>query len=343
MTKNPDRMRAVEAQAFSLDALKITQRSVPTPGPGEILVKVAAASLNYRDLAVLSGTYLPDLPLPYVPVSDAAGTVAELGGRVDRFKVGDRVIPCYIQGWRDGDLTFEQRTTQTLGAPLDGVLQDFIVVPAEDAVHTTDRLSDAEAATLPIAALTAWHCLRSGGVAAGKSVLVQGSGGVALFALQFSKALGATVIALTSSEEKRALLNEMGAETIIDYKKTPQWADAVRVATGGKGVDIVVETTGTSLPQSLAACAFGGFIGVIGFVGGYETTLNIRQLIGPKIRMEGIVVGSRAMMNEMLQVMDAHAIRPVIADSFTLDTVVDAFAALKRGAKPGKIVVLVSE
>lgn len=339
MSQMASDMNVVEATGFSLDALRMARRPLPAPGQGEILVRVRAASLNYRDLAVLSGTYLPDLKLPYIPVSDCAGEVVELGKGVSRFAVGDRVIPCYIQGWRDGDLTQEQRTSRTLGAPLDGVLQDYIVVPAEDAVPTPAALSDEEAATLPIAALTAWNCLQSGGVAAGKSVLVQGTGGVALFALQFAKALGATVVALTSSAEKTDLLARLGADHVINYRDVPEWADAVRQATGGKGVDIIVETTGTSMPQSLGACAFGGFIGVIGFVGGYETTLNIRQLIGPKIRMEGIVVGSRAMMEAMIAVINTHDIHPVIADRFSLNQIADAFAALKGGSKPGKIVI----
>ena len=332
-------MKVIEATRFALDGLQEAHRPIPTAGPGEILIKVKAASLNYRDLAVLSGTYLPDLPLPYIPVSDCAGDVVAVGDGMTRFAAGDRVVPCYIQGWQDGELTQTQRKKQTLGAPLDGVLQEYIVVPAENAVPTPALLTDEEAATLPIAALTAWHCLQSGGVAAGKSVLVQGTGGVALFALQFAKALGATVVALTSSVEKADFLTRLGADHVINYRDVPEWAEAVRDATGGKGIDIIVETTGTSMPQSLNACAFGGFIGVIGFVGGYETNLDIRQLIGPKIRMEGIVVGSRSMMEDMIRTIEQHALRPVIADSFDWLAIGDAFSALKAGSKPGKIVL----
>ena len=170
-------------------------------------------------------------------------------------------------------------------------------------------------------------------------MLIQGTGGVALFALQFAKALDATVVALTSSGEKAELLRDLGADHVINYRDFPEWAGAVRDATDGKGVDIIVETTGTSMPQSLNACAFGGFIGVIGFVGGYETTLKIRQLIGPKIRMEGIVVGSRAMMEAMNSVIETHDIHPVISDRFPMNRIVDAFRALQSKRQPGKIVI----
>jgi NADPH:quinone reductase-like Zn-dependent oxidoreductase len=332
-------MKAIEARTFGIDGLALAEHAVPEPRRGEIRVRITAASLNYRDLAVLSGTYLPHLPLPYVPASDACGLVDAVGECVSRFAVGDRVVPCYIQGWRDGALTQEQRANGTLGGPLPGVLREYIVVPAEDAIAAPAYLSDAEASTLPIAALTAWSCLSLGGVKAGDSVLVQGTGGVALFALQFARAAGARVIALTSSAEKATLLEGMGAAAVINYREEPEWAGAVRAATGGQGADIVVETTGTSLPQSLAAVAFGGFIGVIGFVGGFETPLNIRQLIGPMVRVQGVVVGSRKGMESMCRAMALHRIRPVIDSTFPLERAADAFRHLAKSAHIGKIVI----
>ncbi|HVY07490.1 MAG TPA: NAD(P)-dependent alcohol dehydrogenase, partial [Burkholderiales bacterium] len=195
-------MRAVEAHGFSIDSLKLGQRPVPKPRRGEILIKVKAASLNYRDLAILAQKYMAALPLPYVPASDCCGEVVEVGEEVTRFKVGDRVTPLYTQGWHDGYPTPEQRTKRTLGAPLTGVLQEFVVVPAEEAVFAPANLSDGEAATLPIAALTAWSTLQEGGIKGGDTVLVQGTGGVALFALQFARLMGARAIALSSSDEK---------------------------------------------------------------------------------------------------------------------------------------------
>ncbi|MBV8094043.1 MAG: NAD(P)-dependent alcohol dehydrogenase [Acetobacteraceae bacterium] len=184
-------MRAIDATAFNLGALRLSERPIPTPRRGEILVRVKAVTLNYRDLAVLSGTYLPDLPLPYIPASDACGEVAAVGEEVTRFKVGDRVLPTYTQGWYDGKPTPEQRAKRTLGGPLSGVLADYIAVPAEDAVGVPSHLSDVEAATLPIAGLTAWTALQEGGLKPGDTVLLMGTGGVSLFALQFAKLAGA--------------------------------------------------------------------------------------------------------------------------------------------------------
>lgn len=339
MTATPTIMHAIEAPEYAIDKLRLVERPVPRARRGEILVRVTAASLNYRDLAVLSGTYLPDLTLPYVPVSDACGVVEAIGEDVSRFSIGDRVVPCYIRGWHDGALTPEQRFTGTLGGPLPGVLQNFIVIAAEDAIAAPAHLSDAEASTLPIAALTAWNCLMEGGLKAGDTVLTQGTGGVALFALQFALASGARVVALTSTEEKAAMLRGMGADAVVNYRQTPEWADAVKEATGGRGVDLVVETTGTTLAQSLAAVAFGGFVGVVGFVGGFETPLNIRQLIGPMVNLRGIVVGSRTRLEELSRVMALHDLKPVIDSTYTMDRTADAFRRMERGGHVGKIVI----
>jgi NADPH:quinone reductase-like Zn-dependent oxidoreductase len=339
MTPPAKTMRAIEARDFSIDALAPAQRPVPEPRRGEILVRVRAASLNYRDLAILEQKYLPTLPLPYVPASDACGEVVALGEDVTRFKVGDRVCPHYIQGWHDGMPTQEQRTRRTLGAPLTGVLQEYVAVPAEDAVRVPEHLSDAEAATLPIAALTAWSTLAEGGIKAGDSVLVQGSGGVALFALQFAKLAGARVIATSSTDAKLARLRELGADATVNYRQHPDWQVAVREATHGRGVDIVVETGGATLPQSLACTAFGGFVGVVGFVAGYEAAVPIRALIVPMMRVQGIAVGSRARFEAMNRAIENHSLKPVIDSTFKLESAADAFRHMKQGKHFGKIVV----
>jgi NADPH:quinone reductase-like Zn-dependent oxidoreductase len=332
-------MRAVQADAFSIDALKLAQRPVPVARRGEILVRLRAASLNYRDLAVLTQGYMPTLPLPYVPASDACGEVVQVGEDVTRFQVGDRVLPVYTQGWYDGKPTLEMRTRRTLGAPLEGVLQQYIAVPAEDAVATPACLSDAQAATLPIAALTAWTTLQEGEVKPGDTVLVQGTGGVALFALQFAKLAGARVIVLSSSDEKLARARQLGADVGINYRTTPAWETPVREATGGRGVDIVVETAGATLPQSLAALAFGGFVGVVGFVAGYKAELPLRALIGPLTRVHGIAVGSRTRFEAMNRAIEQHRLQPVIDSSFALERAADAFRHLRDGRHFGKIVI----
>ena len=332
-------MRALEAKDFSINALDLVERPVPKPRRGEILVRIRAASLNYRDLAILAQKYLPNLALPYVPASDACGEVVEVGEEVSRFKVGDRVTPIYTQGWHDGLPTLELRTQRTLGAPLAGVLQEYVAVPAEDAVSVPAHLSDGEAATLPIAALTAWSALQEGGIKPGDTVLVQGTGGVALFALQFARLAGARVIALSSSDEKLARARQLGAEIGINYRTTADWNVAVRDATQGKGVQIIVETAGATLDKSLASLAFGGFVGIVGFVAGYKAEIPLRAMIGPMIRMQGIAVGSRARFEAMNRAITQHKLKPVVDSTFPLDRAADAFRHMEQGKHFGKIVV----
>ena len=332
-------MRAMEAWDFSIDALKLGERPVPKVRRGEILVRIKAASLNYRDLAILTQKYMATLPLPYVPASDCGAEVVEVGDEVTRFKVGDRVTPVYTQGWHDGYPTPEQRTKRTLGAPLSGVLQDYVVVPAEDAVSIPSNLSDAEAATLPIAALTAWSTLQEGGIKAGDTVLVQGTGGVALFALQFAKIMGARVVALSSRDEKLARAKQLGADIGINYRVTPGWGLAVKEATGGRGVDIIVETAGATMEQSLAAVAFGGFIGIVGFVAGMKAEIPLRSIIGPMIRIQGIAVGSRVRFEAMNRAIALHKLKPVVDSTFPLEKAADAFRHMEQGKHFGKVVI----
>lgn len=336
---SPQTMRAVEAKDFSIDALQLGQRPVPMPRRGEILVRIRAASLNYRDLAILAQKYLPALPLPYVPASDCCGEVVEVGEGVTRFKAGERVMPIYTQGWHDGLPTLELRTRRTLGAPLSGVLQEYISVPAEDAVSVPSHLSDGEAATLPIAALTAWSTLQEGGIKPGATVLVQGTGGVALFALQFAKLAGARVIALSSSDEKLARAKQLGADAGINYRTTPDWHVAVKEATQGRGVEIVVETAGATLDKSLASLAFGGFVGVVGFVAGYTAQIPLRAVIGPMTRIQGIAVGSRARFEAMNRAIAQHKLKPVIDSTYALEQSAEAFRHMQQGRHFGKIVI----
>jgi NADPH:quinone reductase-like Zn-dependent oxidoreductase len=333
------KMRAMEAGDFSIESLRIGERPVPVPRRGEILVHLKAASLNYRDLAVLTEKYFPTLQLPYVPASDACGEVVEVGEGVTRFKTGDRVTPIYTQGWHDGMPTLELRTRRTLGVPLDGVLQQYIAVPAEDAVAVPAHLTDSEASTLPIAALTAWSTLQEGDIKTGDVVLVQGTGGVALFALQFAKLAGARVIVISSSDEKLARAKQLGADVGINYRSTPAWEAAVKEATQGRGVDIVVETAGSTLAQSMASLAFGGFIGVVGFVGGYKAEIPLRGVIGPMVRIQGIAVGSRARFEAMNRAISQQKLKPVVDSTFPLDRTADAFRHMKAGKHFGKIVI----
>jgi NADPH:quinone reductase-like Zn-dependent oxidoreductase len=329
-------MRVIEASGFGLDKLNMVERPIPLPTADQILIRLKAATLNYRDLAILKGSYKPDLKGPFVPGSDGCGEIVEIGSKVTRFGVGERVLPIYTQGWIDGNPTPEQRSQRSLGTPLDGVLQDYIAVPAEDAVRAPVHLSDVEAATLPIAGLTAWSTLQDGGVKPGDWVLVEGTGGVAIFALQFAKLAGARVVAISSSDDKLRRVSEFGADATINYRSTPDWAPAVKAATGGRGADIVVETSG-SLSKSFAAAAFNGFVGIVGFTAGYRAEVDIRHIILPILRIQGMAIGSRNRFEAMNRAIEMHALRPVIDRVFPLERAADAFALLESGGHLGKI------
>jgi NADPH:quinone reductase-like Zn-dependent oxidoreductase len=337
-------MRVIEATGFGIDKLAMVERPVPEPGPGQVLVRLSAATLNYRDFAILSGRYRAGLQFerPYVPASDGSGTVEALGTGVTRFQVGDRVVPVYTQGWIDGRPTPEMRATRTIGFPLDGVLREYIAIPAEDAVRAPASLTDIEAATLPIAGLTAWTTLQEGGVKPGDWVLAMGTGGVSIFALQLAKLAGAQVAVISSSDDKLARARALGADATVNYRTTPDWAPAVRQATGGRGIDIVIETAGT-LGPSIAVAAFGAFIGLVGFTGSHASQLDVRQVIMPMIRIQGIAVGSRNGFEAMNRAIDRHSLKPVVDQVFPMARAADAFALMARGGHVGKIALRIAD
>jgi NADPH:quinone reductase-like Zn-dependent oxidoreductase len=335
----PTKMRAVQATDFSLNGLSITELPVPVPRHDEILIRVKAVSLNYRDLAILSGSYIKDLIPPFVPASDACGEVVALGAAVTRFRIGDRVTPIYTQGWSQRRHTDEQRTMRERGGLVDGVLKEYISVRAEDALHAPEHLSDPEASTLPIAALTAWSALSESGVKPGQVVLLQGTGGVSLFALQFAKVWGARVIVLSSTQEKLDRVALLGADFGINYRENPDWHDAVLNITNGDGADVILETAGSTLSTSLSAIASGGFIGVVGFVAGYEASFQLRKLIVPGVRLQGIVIGPRSQFEEMNRCIVQHRLHPIVDQAFFLDDAGEAFRRMEAGSHFGKIVI----
>ena len=332
-------MRALQLHAHDPASLRMVDGlPIPQPGRGEILLRVRAVSLNYRDLLAISGRIAAPVVLPFVPGSDAAGEVVALGDGVARWRLGDRAMTVFTPGWRTGQPTLAQRGN-TLGGPLPGVLQEYVVVAEGDAVATPADLSDAEASTLPIAGVTAWAALADGDLRAGCTVVTQGSGGVALFALQFAKAAGARVIALSSSEQKLQRLRALGADVGIDYRAVPDWDRVVREATGGQGADIVIETTGSSLAQSIAAAALGGFIGVVGFTGGMTSEVPVRKLIGGLVRVHGMFVGSRERFEQMTAGLTRGGVRPVVDRVFDLSEGHAAFEWLQGGHHFGKVVI----
>ena len=305
-------MRAYEIRdTFGVDALALSERPDPKPGPGQVVVNTKAVSLNFRDLLVVKGDYSRKLPLPMTPCSDCAGEVAAVGEGVTRVKVGDRVAGIFMQTWLDGEVN-EAKAKSALGAAIGGVLAESVLLHESGLVHIPAHLSFEEAATLPCAGVTAWHALiAEGGLKPGDTVLTLGSGGVSLFALQFSRLAGARVISTSGSDEKLARLCGLGASNGINYKTTVDWDKRVRELTGA-GVDHIVEVGGAStLPKSIKAVRMGGRISLIGNVaGGGE--FNPLPLLMKTVRLQGIFVGSREMFEAMNRAISAHSLRPVL-------------------------------
>jgi NADPH:quinone reductase-like Zn-dependent oxidoreductase len=324
---------------FGLDALKLAERPQPKPGPHEVLLKVRAASLNYRDLLVVKGLYNPKLPLPRVPVSDAVGEVVEAGAAVTRVKAGERVAGLFMQQWQGGPLT-DAAARSALGGAIDGLLAEYAVLHEDGVIPVPEHLTDAEAATLPCAALTAWNALfAAGSVKPGDSVLVQGTGGVSLFALQLARLAGARVLATSSSDAKLERVKGLGASDGINYKTTPEWGDVVRKLADGAGVDQVIEVGGAgTLPQSLRAVRTGGTISLIGVLSG-AGQVNPTPLLMKSVRLQGIFVGSRTMFEAMNRAIALHKLRLVVDRVFPFAEAVEALRYMESGAHFGKIVL----
>ena len=326
---------------WSIDNLTLTERPKPEPGPGQVLLQMKAASLNFRDLLVpkrgygsLTGT------LPLIPISDGVGEVVATGEGVRRFAVGDRVCPVMIQSWISGPPTME-RISSTLGGPLDGVMAEYMALNEECVVQAPEHLSDEEAATLPCAALTAWSAVVTDGqVKAGDRVLVQGTGGVSLFALQFAKLHGAHVIVTSSSDEKLQRAINLGADQGINYLSTPEWGKEARRMTDDDGIDIIIEVGGQkTLPQSLRAIRAGGTISLIGVLSGANMDLSLGLIVTRKLRLQGITVGSRDGMAAMMRAISQHAMKPVIDRTFAFEELRKALDYLAGSGHFGKICI----
>ncbi len=334
-------MKAFEVQnTFGLDSLVMTDRPEPRPGPGQVLLKMRAWSLNFRDLMVVKGLYNPRLRLPMVPLSDGVGEVVELGEGVSRVKKGDRVAGTFMQKWVAGELT-EEKARSALGGGGTGLLAEYVALHEEGVVAVPAHLTDEEAATLPCAAVTAWHALiTEGNLQPGHTVLVQGTGGVSIFGLQFARLAGARVIVTSSSAAKLERAHELGASDGINYKDNPDWDDRVRELTGGVGVDHVVEVGGAgTLPRSMRAVRLGGRISIIGVLTGGTGQVNPLPLLMKNIRAQGIFVGSREMFEAMNRAIALHQLRPVVDRVFPFAEAREALRHLESAAHFGKIAI----
>lgn len=328
---------------FGIDALQLKEKPLPEPGPGQVLVRMRAAALNYRDLLMIGGSYARNLPLPLIPLSDGAGDVVAAGAGVTRWQPGDRVAGTFFQDWDAGRITAEVPKS-ALGGAVDGVLAEYALFRERGLVPLPPHLSFEEGATLPCAALTAWHCLASGGIRCGDTILTLGTGGVSIFALQFARAAGARVIATTGSAAKAAHLRELGASEVINYRNEPAWEKRVLELTGGTGVDIVVEVGGAgTLAQSMKACRMGGQISLIGVLAGQQGEVSPLPAVMKNIRIQGIYVGPREMFETMNRAIGLHGIRPVIDRTFPFTEAREACRYLQSGAHFGKVVVTVSK
>ncbi len=312
------------------------------PTAGEVVVRVRAVSLNYRDYMNVMGIRGVTGPVPRVPCSDGAGEVLACGEGVTGWQVGDRVMIPFMPGWLDGVFR-QEHAAGALGGVVDGVLREQVCVPAVSLVRLPEGLSFEEAATLPCAAVTAWDALFvRGRLQPGETVLIQGTGGVSIFALQLAVQHGARVLAITSSEEKAARLRELGAEAVCHYRETPDWDAWAREITGGVGVDRVVEIGGPeTLNRSLQSVRFGGHIALIGVLTGTAGEIQTVQILRKGIRLDGIYVGSRAMLADLVAHLDQTGLRPVIDSVFAFEEAIAAFKHLESGAHIGKIVVRV--
>lgn len=334
-------MRVFEIKSsFGLENLELAERPEPEAGPGQVLVRMQAASLNYRDLLMVRGRYDPRQPLPLVPLSDGVGEIVSKGAGVEDVEIGARVATCFCQAWSGGEPTHE-KLRSTLGGPLDGVLAEFLLVEATGIVPVPAHLSAVEAATLPCAALTAWSALVTyGRLKAGDTVLVQGTGGVSTFALQFAKLFGARVIATSSSDAKLERVRALGADETINYKTTADWGKRVKQLTGGRGVDIVIEVGGAgTLPQSLRAVRVGGQIAAIGVLAGVVDQINILPLLMQNVTLQGVLVGSRERFEEMNRAIAAGGLVPVVDRTFPFIESRAALEYLSRGQHLGKVCI----
>jgi NADPH:quinone reductase-like Zn-dependent oxidoreductase len=337
-------MRAYEITEFGIDNLKLAEQPTPEPRVDEVLVKFHAASLNFRDVMVVSGTYNPRMRLPAIPFSDGAGEITAVGTGVTKWKAGDRVMPLFAQGWLDGESSEEKRRTSLgAGSQWDGVLREYGTFSQESIVPIPEHLSYVEAATLPCSALTAWNALNvSGKVKAGDTVVTLGTGGVSVYAVQLAKLAGARVIATSSSDEKLDRLLQLGADETINYKKTEDWDKAVIELTGKRGADHVIEVGGAgTLPRSINAVRIGGHVALIGALTD-PAAFNPTTVFMKAVRLQGIFVGSREMFLDLNKAINTSKLEPVIDRVFAFDEVREALRHMESGAHFGKIVVKIA-
>jgi NADPH:quinone reductase-like Zn-dependent oxidoreductase len=334
-------MRAWQISAFGVDSLEFVDRPTPSPGPGEVLVKLHAISFNYRDLLLVKGLYNPKLKLPRIPCSDGAGEVEAVGEGVTEWKPGDRVAGIFMQNWLDGALT-PAKARGALGGDIDGMLAEYAVLHESGLVAVPEHLSFDEAATLPCAAVTAWNALAAGDIKPGSNVLIQGTGGVSIFALQFARMRGARVLGISSSHKKLERARAMGLDAGLNYRDNPDWDRWAMEESGGEGVDLVVEVGGAgTLPRSLRAVRIGGTVAQVGVLTGSAEPVPIASILHKQARIHGIYVGSRKDFLEMNKAISLAMLRPV-REAFRWTQAREVLARMEEAGHFGKLVLTVA-
>lgn len=336
-------MKSYQLQAIgNLNGLVVVDQPYPEPGPGEIVVRVRAVSLNYRDLLVVNGTY-GKISLPLVPASDGAGEVTVVGDGVTRWKTGDRVAATFFPDWIAGEASPERTRAARGAGSTPGMLSEFVVLSEQSVVQIPHHLSFEEAATLPCAALTAWNALvEQGRVKAGQTVVLLGTGGVSLFGLQIARMHGARTIITSSSDQKLARVRLLGVDETINYKTSPNWEEKVREFTGGRGADHVIEVGGAgTFAKSLRATRQGGHVALIGVLAGVALELKVTDIVMKGLRVQGIFVGNRDMFEAMNKAIELHGLKPVIDLVFPFDQARKAYEYLQSGQHFGKVVIRV--
>src|SRR5487761_1408168 len=336
-------MQAFQILQFGMENLKQVRLPDPVPGPGQVVVKVHAVSLNYRDLLMIRGHYNPKLHFPRIPVSDGAGEIAAIGPDVTRFRVGDRVAGLFLQNWQDGPPSAE-KCSSALADSVDGMLAEYVLLPETGVISIPVHLSYEEASTLPCAGLTAWRAVTEiTSIRPGDTVLIQGTGGVSIFALQFAKLLCARVLGTSSSDARLARAKELGLNAGVNYKELPAWSEWVKEQTGDQGADLIVEVGGSgTLGESMKSVRVGGAIAQIGILSGVEEKLSVVPILMRQLHIAGVFVGSRAMFEAMNRAINFHSLRPVVDKVFPFGETLGAYRYLESGFHFGKVVISVA-
>lgn len=343
VSPEPMKVRAVQLEGPGPDRIAVVEREVAPVGEGQVLLRMGGACLNYHDAVVIWGL-IPGMQYPRIPLSDGCGTVESIGPGVADFTVGERVTPNFYPSWESGPPTLASKQPIP-GEGVDGRCASHVVVDASCLVRAPHHLTELETGTLPCAALTAWSALRDGGIAAGQTVVVQGTGGVSLFALQIAKAHGARVILTSSSAEKLARGRELGADEGIDYSAHPEWSREVVRLTGGRGADIVVDVGGQgSLGQAVLATRVAGHVAIVGVLGGFgNAEIPVTVAMTRNIKMQGVTVGSRNDYDDLCRFLERHELRPIISDTFAMGELGRAVAHLEAGRHFGKIAIEIGD